>query len=189
MENQTEDCIKQFLINFSEQIKEAKLSEHEKYLIEQSKQAFYLNEDLEKELSDEELIQSECEESHVDWGTIHDPLQAEAKDIISKRVKSICLKAKRNAAKKIAEARFLRPKTVGRILKECPDIGKMIESYVKSAGVGADSWRRTGLLTFDGDRKLKKKATFASIKAHLESVYNRKFGYGSGQATKICQAV
>ena len=108
---------------------------------------------MEKELSDEELIQSECEESHVDWGTIHDPLQAEAKDIISKQVKSICLKAKRNAAKKIAEARFLRPKTVGRILKECPDIGKMIESYVKSAGVGADSWRRTGLLTFDGNRK------------------------------------
>ena len=134
MENQTEDCIKQFLINFSEQIKEAKLSEHEKYLIEQSKQAFYLNEDLEKELSDEELIQSECEEGHVDWGTIHDPLQAEAKDIISKRVKSIRLKAKRNAAKKIAEARFLRRKrrkTVGRILKECPDIGKTIESYVK----------------------------------------------------------
>ena len=86
--------------------------------------------------SDEESIQSECEEDFVDWGVIHDPLQAEAKDIISKRVKAIRLIAKRNAAKKIAEARFLwrkRGKTVGKILKECPDIGTTIESYVKGA--------------------------------------------------------
>ncbi len=52
--------------------------------------------------------------------------------------------------------------------------------------MGADSWRRTGLLTFDGNRKLKKKATFAIIKAHLESVYNRKFGYGS--VVQLCVA-
>lgn len=40
---------------------------------------------------------------------------------------------------------------------ECPDIGSTIENYVKSAGVGADTWRRTGILTFDGNRKVEKK--------------------------------
>lgn len=28
---------------------------------------------------------------------------------------------------------------------------------MKSAGVGADSWRRTGILTFEGNRKVEKK--------------------------------
>ncbi|CAH3156626.1 unnamed protein product [Porites evermanni] len=48
---------------------------------------------------------------------------------------------------------------------ECPDIGSTIENYVKSVGVGADSWRRTGILTFDG---------------------NRKFGYGT--VVQLCVA-
>ena len=35
---------------------------------------------------------------------------------------------------------------------ECPDIGNTIEEFVCKRGVGADSWRRTGVLTFDGNR-------------------------------------
>ena len=104
-------------------------------------------------------------------------------------MKSYRLKSKRTAARKIAEARFLRRKRgkkVGKILRECPDIGKTIESYVRSTGAGADSWRRTGLITFDGNRKLKKKATFAGIKDHLEKVYKRKFGYGT--VVQLCVA-
>ena len=46
---------------------------------------------------------------------------------------------------------------------------------MKSAGVGADSWRRTGILTFDRNWKVEKKATFSRIKEHLERVYQRKW--------------
>ena len=33
----------------------------------------------------------------------------------------------------------------------CPDNGKVIEAYVQERNIGADSWRRTGVLTFDGN--------------------------------------
>ena len=45
--------------------------------------------------------------------------------------------------------------------------------------MGADAWRRTGVLTFDGNRKLGKKVTFHTIQAHLEAKYHRKISYGT----------
>ena len=57
-------------------------------------------------------------------------------------IRNLRSNAKRQAAKKIVEARFLSRrmgKNVSKILKECPDIGQTIENYVKSAGAGADS--------------------------------------------------
>ena len=99
------------------------------------------------------------------------------------------LKSKRKAGRKIAEARFFqrkRRKSVGKILRECPDIGETIESFVRDAGVGAESWRRAGLLTFDENRKLKKKTTFAGIKEHLQKVHKRKFGYAT--VVQLCVA-
>ena len=55
-----------------------------------------------------------------------------------------------------------------------------------SRNVGADAWRQTGVLTFDGNRKLKEEATFTRIQSHLEKVYKRKFGYGS--VVQLCVA-
>lgn len=46
------------------------------------------------------------------------------------------------------------------MLRDCPGIGQAIEDFVKACGAGADAWRRTGALTFDGNRKIKQKATF-----------------------------
>ena len=46
------------------------------------------------------------------------------------------------------------------MLSECPDIGKTIENFVSAANVGADQWRRTGVLTFDGNRRLSNKVTY-----------------------------
>lgn len=54
-----------------------------------------------------------------------------------------------------------------------------MEEFVESKKVGADAWRRTGLLTFDGDRKRGKKVTYKGIKEHLEKKYETKIGYGS----------
>lgn len=83
----------------------------------------------------------------VDWGNIHDPLQREGQSAIVQKIRNLRLCAERQAAKKIAEARFRRrkrSKNVRKILKECPDIGQTTENHVKSAGAGAGSWRRTG---------------------------------------------
>ena len=65
------------------------------------------------------------------------------------------------------------------MIQECPGIGEAIEEYVVQCGAGADAWRRTGVVTFDGNRKVRKKATFKRIKAFLEKKYNRNFAYGS----------
>ena len=50
---------------------------------------------------------------------------------------------------------------------------------MRKQGVGADSWRGTGVLTFDGNRRVGKKVTFRRIQDHLEAKYKRKFGYGT----------
>ena len=50
---------------------------------------------------------------------------------------------------------------------------------MRRRGVGADSWRRTEVLTFDGNRRVGKKVTFQRIQEHLEAKYKRKFGYGT----------
>lgn len=65
-----------------------------------------------------------------------------------------------------------RSKRVGTISSECPGIGAEIEDFVKQCGVGTDAWRCTGTLTFDGNRKVQKKATFRRIQQHLEDKYH-----------------
>lgn len=72
------------------------------------------------------------------------------------------------------------------MLQDCPGIGQAIEEFVKSCGAGADAWRRTGAITFDGNRKLKQKATFKRIKEYLEQKYNRSISYGS--VVQLCVA-
>ena len=65
-------------------------------------------------------------------------------------------------------------KRMSNILRDCPDIGEQIETFVKDCNVGADSWRRTGV-TFDGNTKLVQKVTYKRIRPHLKKHYNRKF--------------
>ena len=60
-----------------------------------------------------------------------------------------------------------------------PNIGRDIEEFVRSRKVGADAWRRTGVLTFDGNTKTGPKATYTRIQKHLEEKYHTKFGYGT----------
>ena len=82
----------------------------------------------------------------------------------------------------ITEERFLARKVSKRISKiqqECPAIDKMIEDFVLAGSVGADQWRRTGVLTFDGNLKIGKKVTYQEIQQHLEEVYNHHFSYGT----------
>ena len=90
----TKAAIDQILLDFCGQIQLHKLNEKEESIIEQSRQAYLLSERLQGNQSDvnDDAIGSETEESGADWGSIHDPLQPEARDIISQKVKQFGLK-------------------------------------------------------------------------------------------------
>jgi len=84
---------------------------------------------------------------------------------------------------------FLRrkqSKKVGEILKDYPNIGEVIEKHVQDRNIGADAWRRTGVLTFDSNTKVKEKVTFNNIREHLETIYRCKFSFGT--AVELCVA-
>ena len=109
--------------------------------------------------------------------------------LVEKKRKAIQRRARRQRAKLLAEHRFLSRKIgkrVSKIMTECPDIGKTMEKFVEEHNVGADAWRRTGVLTFDGNAKLKSKVTYQKIQQHLEKVYNRHFSYST--VVELCVA-
>ena len=83
-------------------------------------------------------------------------------------------KEKRQLACLKAERRLLKrklPKRVSQIVNKFPNIGKDIEEFVRSNKVGADAWRRTGVLTFDRNIKKGPKVTFQRIQKHLQEKY------------------
>ena len=183
------------LANVSSKLPALGLSRKQQHLIEQSQEVFKQMEEVneEEDKIDDGLILSDEDDSFsqelVNWNEIKDPLSGKAKEIVIKRIKFMRRKHKRDLKKKIAEERILRrkrSKNVGKILKEHPNIGKHIEQFVEQSGVGADAWRRTGVLTFDGNRKVEKKVTFRCIKNHLEEKYGKKFSHGS--IVQLCVA-
>ena len=52
--------------------------------------------------------------------------------------------------------------------------------------MGADAWRRTGVLTFDGNLRVKHKATYGRVRQHLIKVFKRNFAYGT--VVELCIA-
>ena len=183
----------QLLLDFASQLPYLDLQENEEQLIEQSRQVYLENrrmDEMNEEI--EQMVVSESDESNIDpeeWSYVDDALGPKAKELISWKVKSLRKQAARKAAKKIEAERLLkrkRSKCVGTILKKYPNIGNDIEKFVKSRGAGAEVWRRTGVLTFDGNRKVQQKVTFSRIKDHLEEKYERKFSYVS--VVQMCVA-
>ena len=65
-------------------------------------------------------------------------------------------------------------------MKQYPDIVE----FVKSNNVGADQWRQTGVLTFNGN--LKNAKSHKRIQQHLKSIYGRSFSYGT--VVQLCVA-
>ena len=55
-----------------------------------------------------------------------------------------------------------------------------MEVFVRSRRVGADAWRRTGVLTFDGNIKTGPKVTFKRIQQHIQEKYGTNIGCGTG---------
>ena len=112
-----------------------------------------------------------------------------AKAVLKKKIKAIRLKCRRDRMKLVAQRRFLHRRIstkISGIVDKYPDIGKEIETYVQARSIGADAWRRTGVLTFDGNNTVKEKVTYSGIKKHLEHVYKRKFAYRT--VVQLCVA-
>ena len=95
---------------------------------------------------------------------------------------------RRLKATKPAERNFLarRSKQVQSVVRRLPDIGNTIETFVSDSNIGADAWRRTEILTFDGNVKVREKVTYARIQQHLEQTYKCKMTYGT--VVQLCVA-
>ena len=112
-----------------------------------------------------------------------------AKVLIARKRKQIQRRNRYLKSKYIAERNFLSrkvSKNIRGILKTYPNIGEEIEKFVQDCNIGADTWRRTGVLTFDGNTRVKSKVTYERIRQHLIDVYNRNFSYGS--VIQLCVA-
>ena len=78
---------------------------------------------------------------------------------------------------------------VSAIQKECPDIGQVVKEFVQQSNVGADAWRQTGVLTFDGNVKIPQKSLMNAFKnvwkkciidiSHMEVWWNQKTPFSS----------
>lgn len=70
-------------------------------------------------------------------------------------------------------------KHVQSVLSRHPEIGEVMEEFVREADVGADKWCRTGVYTFTGITKTEKRMTFKKLEEKLSSHYGEKFSYGT----------
>ena len=111
------------------------------------------------------------------------------KRIVSKKRKSLTRRVRRQKAKALSARNFLSrtiSKQTKTVVDKFPDIGKSIESFVSESSIGADAWRRTGVLTFDGNLRVKEKVTYERIRQHLEEKYDHHFSYGT--VVQLCIA-
>jgi hypothetical protein len=99
-------------------------------------------------------------------------LQSKAfQEKVKKKKAAFARLKKRMIAKEVTQKALLKrkvPKAVNKTLRQFPNIGKDIETFAKENRVGADAWRRTGVLTFSGNLKRGPKITYNRIKQHLE---------------------
>lgn len=166
-------------IELSSAIDQLKITKREKQLLEISHEAFLADEkfnSLQRTWHADMLngcivTDSESDDPDAVENAVT-PLDPSLKGIIQKRMAAVKRRMQRLKAKRIEEQRFLcrrKSKKMKGIIKECPDIGEKIEEYVKSCNVGADAWRRTGVLTFDGNSNVNKRShmkEFVSIWSH-----------------------
>ena len=178
----------------SDSIEQLEISTSEKQKLRISQQAFTFAEEdqavsqREADIYNGEIVTDSESDDPDAVQTAKTPLDpCLRKTILNKRIsvkrQAQCLMAKR------IEERFLGRQVLKRhdsTVAKYPDIGETIESFVQNNNVGAEAWRRTGVLTFDGNMKKRQKVTYERIRKHLESVYERKFFYG--KVVQLCIA-
>lgn len=136
-----------------------------------------------------DIVSDSESDNAEDYVGISSVASEDANKIIAKKRKSFVRRLCRVKAKKLAERNFLSRRTSKRVktvVDRFPDIGESIESFVSDSNVGADAWRRTGVLTFDGNMRVKQKVTYGRIQQHLQDRYQWKFSYGT--VVQLCIA-
>lgn len=91
------------------------------------------------------------------------PLDPCLRNTILKKRLSIKQQAQRLKAKRIEQQHFLSCQVSKRhdsIVAKYPDISETIESFIQDNNVGVEAWRKTGVLTFDGNIKKTHKVTY-----------------------------
>lgn len=112
---------------------------------DQSRTAAILNEDI--------VTDSESD-SAQDYVGLTSVASEGPKKIIAKERKALPQRVQRQKARAVATRNFLCRKISKRgktVVDQFPDIEKAIETFVSESNIGADAWRRTGVLTFDGN--------------------------------------
>ena len=137
---------------------------HDKMLLKQSYQAF-LNYSNSHQLEAERCINSlnsfivtDSERDDPDQYIGLNETSEKPKAIITTKRKTIKQRSQYLISKAIASQNFLKKKQscrINTIVKDYSTIGKIFEDFVQSCNVGADAWRRTGVLTFDENVRIK----------------------------------
>ncbi|CAB3982277.1 Hypothetical predicted protein [Paramuricea clavata] len=142
------------------------MSNSDMQIVQQSHQVYILNKSMEERdhaiQSGNIVSESDESSSDNDIRKIQSPFDVPGQFLITKRRDALHIKATRDVKRKIAEQRFLKRRK------------------------SADAWRQTGLITFDGNKKLEKKATFKRVTEHLEEKYQRSISYGT--VVQLCIA-
>lgn len=176
--------IEQVLLDFAYNIAFMDFTVEEERLIEQSRQAFLAQSRQQALDCRDNSVATDSESDNPEqWLSVKKLNSPEGIEMIKKQRRILRSRTKRRAAKEIASRCLLKrkiPKRVSSVLKEFPNIGKDIEEYVRSRRCGADAWRRTGVVTFDGNRKRGPKASYKRIQEHLKQKYQtNKISYGT----------
>ena len=180
----TLEILNKFIVFFSNKLHSFGLSGAELNLAETSRQ-IYLSEMMRKDAMTEdnglcETSTSEETSDEDDNCSVHSSMDEET---VKRKLKLIKDKGKRRAQAEIAlNELYLRKKpieNVNSVERRHPDIGEVMENIVKAADVGADKWRRTGVYTFTGNRKIEKRMTYKRLQQKLIAHYGEKISYGT----------
>lgn len=181
--NITEEALDQLLMDFVYFLSSSDLTREEDTVVEQSRQA-YLAQRRQTERENAEVTTDSESDDPEDRVELHQAktMNKDMQEKVKKQRQIFKKYRKRIIAKEVTKRCLLRrrlPKRVSRTLQKYPDIGTDIEECVRENRVGADSWRRTGVLTFTGNARRGPKVTYNRIKSHLEKKYGTRFGYGT----------
>ena len=157
-------------------------ADHLKLVIE-SRQTYFESVIATGETMPSGFVQTDSEsDDSEDWTKIKSEQNQALQKKIRQKTAAFQKLKKRLLAKEVANKSFLKrrvPKSVSKTISKFPNIGKDIEEYAKDCRIGADSWRRTGALTFSAYTRKGPKLTFSRIKEYLGKRYNTNFGYGT----------
>ncbi len=181
----SQEVLERVLLDFSDFLPASDLSIEEERHVELSRQAFLEYQRRSNKENTESDIESESANDQDIIPAVVDPLgdlAPQLQEKVRKERRRIKRRAQRRIVKTQDDTSVLKRKITkkgSQLLRKFPDIGKDIENYVRERKVGADAWRRTGVLTFTGNLNRGKKVTYKGIHEYLKKKYNENFSYGA----------